>query len=141
MSVDRLSNKVDIDLINPKNNLLKSQKFGDILALLKQKVGEYPPNHILKQCSEFLLLTCKIVEEVIKKGDKVNKKEFVIDLFKSLFSLTEPESKILGSSIDFLWSNGLITKIKTSKKLWNVLKKSLSIKKVKIIYVMKYIVR
>jgi len=130
MSVDRLSNKVDIDLINPKNNLLKSQKFGDILALLKQKVGEYPPNHILKQCSEFLLFVCKIVEEVIVKGDKVNKKEFVIDLFKSLFSLTEPESKILSSSIDFLWSNGLITKIKTSKKIWNCLKKSISVKKV-----------
>jgi len=130
MSVDRLSNKVDIDLINPKNNLLKSQKFGDILALLKQKVGEYPPNHILKQCSEFLLFVCKIVEEVIVKGDKVNKKEFVIDLFKSLFSLTEPESKILSSSIDFLWSNRLITKIKTSKKIWNCLKKSISVKKV-----------
>ena len=130
MSVERLSNKVDIDLINPKNNLLKSQKFGDILALLKQKVGEYPPNHILKLCNEFLLLTCKIVEEVIVKGDKVNKKEFVVDLFKSLFSLTEPESKILSSSIDFLWSNGLITKIKTSKKIWNCLKKSISVKKV-----------
>ena len=130
MSVDRLSSKIDVDLINPKNNLLKSQKFADILALLKQKVGEYPPNHILKQCSEFLLLTCKIVEEVIKKGYKVNKKEVVIDLFKALFSLTEPESKILSSSIDFLWSNGLITKIKTSKKMWNILKKSFSVKKV-----------
>ena len=110
MSVDRLSSKIDVDLINPKNNLLKSQKFADILALLKQKVGEYPPNHILKQCSEFLLLSCKIVEEVIKKGDKVNKKEFVIDLFKALFSL-------MSSSIDFIWSYGLITKIKTSKKM------------------------
>ena len=130
MSVDRLTSKVDVDLINPKNNLLKVQKFSDVLALLKQKVGEYPPNHILKLCSEFLLLTCKIVEEVVKKSDKVNKKDFVIDLFKALFLLTEPESKILGSSIDFLWSNGLITKIKTSKKLWNVLKKSFSVKKV-----------
>ena len=130
MSVDRLSSKIDVDLINPKNNLLKSQKFADILALLKQKVGEYPPNHILKKCSEFLLFVCKIVEEVIVKNDKVNKKEFVIDLFKALFSLTEPESKILSSSIDFLWSNGLITKIKTSKKMWNILKKSFSVKKV-----------
>ena len=126
MSVDRLSNKVDIDSINPKNNLLKSQKFGDILALLKQKVGEYPPNHILKQCSEFLLLTCKIVEEVIKKGDKVNKKEFVIDLFKQLLSLNDPECKLLSNSIDFLHSNQMISKIKTSKKLWDVLKKAVS---------------
>ena len=72
MSIDRLSSKVDVDLINPKNNLLKAQKFSDILALLKQKVAEYPPNHILKLCSEFLLYACKIVEEVVKKSDKVN---------------------------------------------------------------------
>ena len=129
MSVDRLSSKIDVDLINPKNNLLKSQKFADILALLKQKVGEYPPNHILKQCSEFLLLTCKIVEEVIKKGDKVNKKDFVIDLFKLLFTLNDPECKLLGNSIDILHSNGMINKIKTSKKMWNCLKKNVLLKK------------
>ena len=126
MSVDRLASKVNVDLINPKNNLLKAQKFSDILALLKQKIVEYPPNHVLKQCSEFLLFTCKIVEEVVKKSDKVNKKEFVIDLFKALFSLNDIESKAIGSSIDFLWCNGLISKIKTSKKLWNLLKKAVS---------------
>ena len=71
-------------------------------------------------------MVCKITEEVVVKSVKVNKKEFVIDLFKALFSLNEPESKILVSSIDFLWSNGLITKIKTSKKMWNVF----SVKKV-----------
>ena len=74
MSVDRLASKVNVDLINPKNNLLKVQKFSDILAQLKQKIVEYPANHILKQCNEFLLYTCKIVEEVIVKSDKVNKK-------------------------------------------------------------------
>jgi len=126
MSVDRLASKINVDLINPKNNLLKSQKFSDILALLKLKIAEYPPNHILKQCSEFLLYVCKIVEEVVKKSDKVNKKEFVTDLFKQLFSLNDPECKLLSNSIDFLWSNGLISKIKTSKKLWNVLKKAVS---------------
>jgi hypothetical protein len=126
MSVDRLASKINVDLINPKNNLLKSQKFSDILALLKLKIAEYPPNHILKLCSEFLLYVCKIVENVIVKSDKVNKKEFVIDMFKALFALNDPESKLLGNSIDFLWSNRLISKIKTSKKLWNVLKKAVS---------------
>ena len=126
MSVDRLASKINVDLINPKNNLLKSQKFSDILALLKLKIAEYPPNHVLKLCSEFLLYVCKIVENVIVKSDKVNKKEFVTDLFKQLFALNDPECKLLGNSIDFLWSNGLISKIKTSKKLWNVLKKAVS---------------
>lgn len=130
MSVDRLSSKVNLDLINPKNNLLKVQNFADVLALLKQKIAEYPPNHLLKQCNEFLLFVCKIVEEVIIKSHKVNKKEFVVDLYKSLFNLTDIESKSIASSVDFLWSNGLISKIKTSKKLFNFVKKSVLLKKV-----------
>ena len=130
MSVDRLSSKIDVDLINPKNNLLKVQKFADVLALLKQKVAEYPPSHILKQCSEFLLYVCKIVENLVIKSDNINKKEFVIDLFKALFGLNDIESRALGSSIDFLWSNGMISKIKTTKKVWNCFKKSVSLKKV-----------
>lgn len=130
MSVDRLSSKVNLDLINPKNNLLKVQNFADILVLLKQKIVEYPPNHVLKQCNEFLLFVCKIVEEVIIKSHKVNKKEFVVDLYKSLFNLNEIESKSIALSVDFLWSNGLISKIKTSKKLFNFVKKSVLLKKV-----------
>jgi hypothetical protein len=129
MSQERLS-KLNVDLINPKNNLLKSQKFNDILVLLKQKIAEYPPNHILKQCNEFLLFVCKVVEEVIVKADKVNKKEFVIDLFKLLFGLNDPECKLLSSSIDFLHSNNMISKVKNSKKIWSCLKKYVSLKKV-----------
>ena len=90
---------------------------------------EYPPNHILKQCSEFLLYVCKIVENLVIKSDNINKKEFVIDLFKALFGLNDPECKLLGSSIDFLHSNSLISKIKTSKKMWSTLKKSVLSKK------------
>ena len=130
MSVDRLASKVNVELINPKNNLLKVQKFSDVLTLLKQKVAEYPTSHILKKCNEFLLYVCKIVEEVVLKSDKINKKEFVIDLFKQLFLLNEPECKVIGSYVDFLWSNGLICKIKTSKKLFNFVKKSILLKKV-----------
>ena len=77
-----------------------------------------------------LLFVCKIVEEVVVKSDKVNKKDFVIYLFKALFSLNDIESKAIGSSVDFLWSNGLISKIKTSKKLWNCVKKAVSSKSV-----------
>ena len=130
MSIERLSSKIDVDLINPKNNLLKVQNFADILTLLKQKVGEYPPTHNLRLCSEFLLLTCKLVENLVIKSDNINKKEFVIDLFKALFNLTEPECKLLGSSIEFLHSNSLISKIKTSKKIFSFFKKRVSSKPV-----------
>ena len=38
MSVDRLASKINVDLIDAKNNLFKSQIFSDILALLKLKI-------------------------------------------------------------------------------------------------------
>ena len=116
MSVDTLSSKVDVDLINPKNNLLKAQKFADVLALLKQKVSEYPTTYIVKQCNEFILMVCKIVEEVIVKADKVNKKEMVVDLFKALFLFNEAECNILRNSIDFLHANQMIQKLKHLRK-------------------------
>ena len=115
-SVARLEKVVDLNLIKPKNALLKSQRFNDLLLLLRQKVAEYPATHQLKSCQEFLLYVTKIVEGVIKKSEGINKKELVINLFKALFGLPDAEVKVLDASIEFLWSNGLICKIKSSKK-------------------------
>lgn len=115
-SVARLEKVVDLNLIKPKNALLKSQRFNDLLALFRQKVAEYPATHQLKSCQEFLLYVTKIVEEVVKKSEGINKKELVINLFKALFGLPDAEVKVLDASIEFLWSNGLICKIKSSKK-------------------------
>jgi len=125
MSVERLKIK-NLDLINPKNSLLKNQKFNDILLLLRQKITEYPATYNLKLCQEFLLYCCKVVEEVVFKIDKINKKEFVIDLFKALFSLNDLECKLLGVSIDFLHANNLISKVKTSKRFLSFFKKKVS---------------
>ena len=107
MSVERLKVK-NVDLINPKNSLLKNQKFNDILILLRQKITEYPANYSLKTCQEFLLYCCKVVEEIFLKIDKINKKDFVIDLFKALFNLNDPEGKLLGESVDYVHANNLI---------------------------------
>lgn len=122
-SVARLEKVVDLNLIKPKNALLKSQRFNDLLLLLRQKVAEYPATHNLKSCQEFLLYVTKIVEELVKKSEGINKKELVINLFKALFALPEAEVKVLDASIEFLWSNGLICKISSSKKAVSWLRK------------------
>ena len=98
----------------------------DILILLRQKISEYPAAYNLKLCQEFLLYCCKVVEEIVLKIDKINKKEFVIDLFKALFSLNDAECKLLGVSIDFLHANNLISKVKTSKRFLSFFKKKVS---------------
>ena len=122
-SVARLEKVLDLNLIKPKNALLKSQRFNDLLLLLRQKVAEYPATHHLKSCQEFLLYVTKIVEELVKKSEGINKKELVINLFKELFALPEAEVKVLDASIEFLWSNGLICKISSSKKAVRWLRK------------------
>ena len=61
-------------------------------------------------------MVCKLVEEVIKKSDLINKKQLVLDLFKSIFNLSAPELVVLDNAVEFLWSNGLICKIPVVKK-------------------------
>ena len=122
-STARIEKSVDLSLIKPKNQLLKAQKLNDLINIVKQKAGEFPATHNLKICQEFLLMVCNLVEEVVKKSEKINKKELVINVLKNVLTLSEPESKIVAASIEFLWGNDLIKKVASSKKLVRWLKK------------------
>ena len=122
-SLARLEKKVDLNLVKPQNSLKKAQLLNDLLVVLKQKITDYPASHNLKICNEFLLMVCKIVEEVVKKSDSINKKQLVLDLFKSMFNMSQPELVVLDSAIEFLWSNGLICKIPVVKKVTRWVKK------------------
>lgn len=122
-SLSRLEKKVDLNLVKPQNSLKKAQLLNDLLVVLKQKITDYPASHNLKGCNEFLLMVCKIVEEVVKKSDSINKKQLVLDLFKSIFNMSPPELVVLDSAVEFLWSNGLICKIPVVKKVTRWVKK------------------
>ena len=60
---------------------------------------------------------------MVKKSDSINKKQLVLDLFKSMFNMSQPELVVLDSAIEFLWSNGLICKIPVVKKVTRWVKK------------------
>jgi hypothetical protein len=126
LASQRLKEKVSLELIKPKNALKKSQLTNDLLVVLRQKITEYPTTYNLKGCNEFLLYVCKIVEELVKKSDDINKKELVKDIFKTLFELQSNELALLDSSIDFLWNNELICKIALSKKSVHWLRQKVS---------------
>jgi hypothetical protein len=118
--------RLDVSLISPKNVLKKQQLLQDLLVHLRQKILEYPPTHNLKGCTEFLLYTTKIVENVVVKKQKIDKKQLVLDVFKILFALQPPELLALDASIEFLHSNGLISKVKVVKKAVHWFKKKLN---------------
>jgi hypothetical protein len=123
----RLEEKVDLKLLKPKNALKKSQLSNDLLVVLRARVAEHPSTYQLKLCQEFLLYTCRIIEELVKKSDGINKKELVKDLFKQLFNLQPPELLVLDSAIQFLFDNNLICKIPIVKKAVRWLKKKVAL--------------
>jgi hypothetical protein len=122
----RLQKLGEIDLVKPLHSLKKSQLLNDLLVVLRQKIQDYPASHNLKGCSEFLLYCCRLVENIVLKKDNVNKKQLILDLFKSLFNLQPPELLILDSAVQFLWDNKLINKVPHSKKAVRWLKKKVS---------------
>ena len=103
--------------------LKKSQLSNDLLVVLRQKIAEYPATHQLKSCQEFILFCCKLIENLVQKKDKIDKKELVKDVFKQLFNLQPPELLVLDATVEFLWANSLICKIPLSKKSINWFKK------------------
>ena len=115
--------RIDVSLVTPKNQLKKAKIFQDVLVLLKQKIAEYPATYNLKGCQEFLLYVCKVIENVVVKKQKIDKKELVKDLFKSLFNLQPPELLVLDACIQFLFDNGLIVSVAKTKKVVSWLKK------------------
>lgn len=125
-SVSRLEKSVDLSLLKPKHSLKKSQLSNDLLVVLRQKIAEYPTSHQLKSCQEFILFCCKLIENLVQKKDKIDKKELLKDVLKQLFSLQPPELLVLDATVEFLWSNGLICKIPISKKSVNWFKKKVS---------------
>lgn len=118
--------RLDVSLISPKNVLKKQQLLQDLLVHLRQKIAEYPATHNLKGCSEFLLYICKVVENSVVKKQKIDKKQLVLDVFKILFALSPAELLSLDASIEFLHSNGLISKVKVVKKAVHWFKKKLN---------------
>ena len=121
-SVSRLEKSVDLSLLKPKHSLKKSQLSNDLLVVLRQKIAEYPATHQLKSCQEFILFCCKLIENLVQKKDKIDKKELLKDVLKQLFSLQPPELLVLDATVEFLWANSLICKIPLSKKSINWIK-------------------
>ena len=122
---DRLAKICDISAITAKNGLIKVQKLNDMVVILKEKVLTYPLSYTLKSCNEFLLFVCKIVENYVLKSDKLDKKKVVLDLYRQLFPLTEPDIKLIDLGIEFLHSNNMISAVKKSKRVASFLKKKL----------------
>ena len=102
----------DLQIVSLKNNLLYDVTVSQIKNKIISRLNELnlsQPKY--KTCNEFLVLVCNLIEFLVKKKDKIVKKELAIDIFTDLFNLNEDEKVTLSNNIDFVHSNGTIKKI------------------------------
>jgi len=116
-AVERLSTISTPALISVKNSLVKNQKQDDILLIVKDKLAGLSNPQQYKLCNDFLLYVCKLVEAFFVKKDKADKKQVVLDIMRAVFGHNDTELKLVSTAIEFLFSNGLISKVKMSKSL------------------------
>jgi len=109
--------------ITAKNSLARTTKKQKLLTQIVNKLEEVSTNQVKKQDLEFILLVTNIVENVISKKDKINKKEFVIDIFQMLYNgeLTEEDKKMISHHIEYLWENEKIKKVDIFSKTFAII--------------------
>ena len=120
--------------IKTKNSLKKREKRQKIKQAIKEKVLSIHEHTQLKGNGvldpELVLMVCNSVENTIKKGAGVDKKQFVIEIMEDIFpNLTKIEKENVGNQCQFYFDNALIEVIPLATKVasigWNWIKSKL----------------
>ncbi len=102
-------NKKPIPKIKLNNILKHHYNFEMVKADVLAEFKKIPKIEELKFNPELTTCLMNIIEQVIKKSHKIDKKNLVIQILTELFTLTELEQEIISKDIDFIHANGLIT--------------------------------
>ena len=111
---------------------LKSHVFYETLLLkVTEELKKIPNTSGFKLNNEYTALVSTIVENAVKKEDKVDKKKLVLAILQSVFALTPPELVTVATQIEYLLENKLIvTEVKPMVvKVYHKLLKCISSKK------------
>lgn len=102
---------MSLDLVAITPNLALEIKRNEIKDKVLKRLDELKLlDTKYKMNNDILLLICNLVEHLIK-DKKINKKDFVLDIFQHIFNIDETEKQIISSNIEFLHSNKAIKKL------------------------------
>lgn len=120
----------DLSLVSVQNSLAFDvkqiqlrQKITGRIAELQLVVDNY------RNSTEFLLLILNLIEHLVTKKDKVNKKELAVDILNTYFNYTDVELVALQNNIEFLWANNNIKKVSWYKLFCTGVKELIFLKK------------
>ena len=110
-----------MDGLNFKNSISRKLKKEKLKQNILQKLNEVPDIQNLKMDIELVLFICRCIESEVKKKDKIDKKELLIDVIQTLFkaSLNRDDILIIEKQLVFLHENNKITKSKIINYICN----------------------
>jgi hypothetical protein len=101
----------NLDLIAITPNLSLEIKQNEIKAKIISRLTELKlVDPKFKNSQDVLLLVCNLIEHLIK-DKKIKKKDLVLDILQTVFTLTAIEKTVIENNIEFLHSNKAIKKL------------------------------
>lgn len=103
---------VDLSIIPIKNSLAIDVKRAEVKTKIIERINQLNLNlAIYRLNNEFLLLVLNLIEYLVVKKDKINKKELAIEILDELFHFNNQERETVSNNIEFLWNNKSIKKV------------------------------
>jgi hypothetical protein len=104
-----------MDSVIFKNNLNSHVIEQGIQSELIAKINAIPNITQLKLDLELTLYCANVVENIVKKKNKIDKKQLVVNILSNVFQLTFDEQFLLGGQLDFLATNKKIKALSSLK--------------------------
>lgn len=99
-------------LVAVQPNLASDIKRQEIITQIRERITELNlrlPEY--KNNTEFVLLVLNLIEHLVKKKYKIDKKKLAVELLSSMLNLSNQEINALETNIEFLHSNKMIKKV------------------------------
>ena len=106
----------NLNLVPIQNSLAVDVKRIEIKNKIVTRIGELGlkiANY--RNSTEFMLLILNLIEHLVVKKDKINKKELAIEIMTETFQLNDQEKQAVAENIEFLWINKAIKKVSMFK--------------------------
>ena len=109
----------NLTLVPIQNSLAVDVKRIEIKNKIITRIGELGLDIAnYRNSTEFMLLILNLIEHLVIKKDKINKKELAIEILDTVFGLTDIDKANVDSNIEFLHQNKNIKKV----SMWKLFK-------------------
>ena len=113
----------DLSVIPIKHGLFTDYRFTEVKSAIIKRLTELGMIHLkYKLDNEFLTLLTNLIEYLVVKKDKINKKDLALEIMREFFAATDEDLEIISKNIEYLHSNKVIKKV----SYWKLFKTGLA---------------